>query len=76
MKIPQGVTKNNVGLVGVKIKLVGQARELPIAMSFDVYKTLNDAPLRSYLADAAMRNGARDPVVENYRAFQRLDAHK
>ena len=73
MKIPRNIEKNDAGLVGVKIRIAGRERELSVAMSFDLYKALDDASLRAHLTDVAMRNGARGPVIERYRAYQRLD---
>ena len=48
-------------------------RELSVAMSFDLYEKLDDASLRAHLAEVALHSGARDPVIERYRAYQRLD---
>ena len=74
MKIPKSIKINDAGLVGVKVKLAGRERELSVAMSFDLYEKLDDASLRAHLAGVALHSGARDPVIERYRPYQRLDA--
>ena len=74
MKIPRSITRIDTGLVGVKLKLAGTERELSVTMSFDLYAKLDDSALRAYLTDLAVRSGAREPVIERYRPYQRLDA--
>ncbi len=74
MKIPKGIDKNDQGMIGVKLKLAGRARELSVVMPFDLYRELDDAALRAHLCKAASLAGERNPVLVDYKPYQRLDA--
>ena len=69
------IKANNLGLIGVSVKLEFSGRELDIPVSLELYEDLDTEGLRAYLSDAAKRLGACEPISKTHRLFLLPDSY-
>jgi hypothetical protein len=69
------VKANNLGLIGVAVKLEFSGRELDIPVSLELYEDLDPSGLHTYLSDAARRLGACEPIGKTHRLFLLPDSY-
>ena len=71
----RSVKANNEGLIGVTVKCKFSGRELDIPVSLELYEDLDAQALQNYLADAARRLGACEPISETHRLYLLPDTY-
>jgi hypothetical protein len=69
------IKANNEGLIGVTVKCRFSGRELDIPVSLELYEDLDAQALQNYLADAARRLGACEPISETHRLYLLPDTY-
>jgi hypothetical protein len=69
------VKANNLGLIGVTVKCRFSGDEMDIPVSLELYEDLDSEGLQTYLADAARRLGACEPIGETHRLFVLPDSY-
>jgi hypothetical protein len=71
----QSIKANNLGLIGVTVKCKFSGREMDIPVSLELYEDLDPQALHNYLADAAQRMGACEPISEVHRLHLLPDSY-
>ena len=69
------VRANNMGLIGVSVKLEFSGKEIDIPVSLELYEDLDHEALHAYLSDAARRVGACEPISRKHRIFLLPDSY-
>ncbi len=71
--IPASIAANNHGLIGVRVKLGSQARNVDVPMGFERYGTLDLQELEIHLSNALVLMGISGTISGDPWAFQLPD---
>jgi hypothetical protein len=71
----QAIKANNLGLIGVTVQCKFSGDEMDIPVSLELYEDLDQQGLQTYLADAARRLGACEPLEATHRLFVLPDSY-
>lgn len=69
------IKANNLGFIGVTVKCKSSGDEIDLPVSLELYQDLDRQGLHTYLADAARRLGACEPISETHRLFPLPDSY-
>ena len=74
MQIPATIVANNQGLIGVRVNLNTQARNVDVTMGFEHYEDLDPQELEAHLSNALVLMGVNGTVRGEPGLFQLPDS--